>query len=104
MNTGEWSCLISFALSLLSCSERGGSEKFKIKIYDFSGIRTQARHFATGKSAVKTTRSRRLDEDLWFNVLKDSGIHIDKRAASSEKGAYGYFKNFCEVYFGFRLL
>ena len=43
MTTGEWSCLISFAWYPLSCSERrGGSEKFKMKIYVSSGIRTHA--------------------------------------------------------------
>ena len=40
MTTGEWSCLISFTWALLTCSERGGSEKFKMKIYVSSGIRT----------------------------------------------------------------
>ena len=40
MNTGEWSCLISFALVPLSCLELGGSENFKMKIYVSSGIRT----------------------------------------------------------------
>ena len=41
MNTGEWSCLISFAWAPLTCSEQGGSEKFKIKIRVSSGIRNQ---------------------------------------------------------------
>ena len=40
MTTGEWSCLISFTWAPLTCSERGGSEKFKMKIYVSSGIRT----------------------------------------------------------------
>ena len=40
MTTGEWSCLISFTWVPLTCSERGGSEKFKMKIYVSSGIRT----------------------------------------------------------------
>ena len=40
MNSGEWTCLISFATAPLTCSERGGSEKFKMKIYVSSGIRT----------------------------------------------------------------
>ena len=40
MTSGEWTCLISFATALLICSERGGSEKFKMKIYVSSGIRT----------------------------------------------------------------
>ena len=33
MTTGEWSCLISFTWAPLTCSERGGSEKFKMKIF-----------------------------------------------------------------------
>ena len=49
-------CMISFALAPLSCSEQKGSEKFKMKIYVFSGIRTHARHSTTGKSALKTAR------------------------------------------------
>ena len=40
MTTGESSCLISFTWAPLTCSERGGSEKFKMKIYVSSGIRT----------------------------------------------------------------
>ena len=40
MTAGEWSCLISFATAPLTWSERGGSEKIKMKIYVFSGIRT----------------------------------------------------------------
>ena len=43
MTTGELSCLISFAWDPLTCSERRrGSEKFKMKIYVSSGIRTHA--------------------------------------------------------------
>ena len=40
MTSGESTCLISFATAPLTCSERGGSEKFKMKIYGSSGIRT----------------------------------------------------------------
>ena len=40
MTTGEWSYLISFTRAPLTYSERGGSEKFKMKIYVSSGIRT----------------------------------------------------------------
>ena len=40
--SGEWTCLISFATAPLTCSERGGCEKFKMKIYVSSGIRTHA--------------------------------------------------------------
>ena len=40
MTSGEWTCLISFATAPLTCSERRGSEKFKMKIYVSSGIRT----------------------------------------------------------------
>ena len=42
MTSGEWTCLILFATAPLTCSERGGSEKFKMKIYVSSGIRTHA--------------------------------------------------------------
>ena len=37
MTSGEWTCLISFATAPLTCSERGGSEKFKMKIYVSGG-------------------------------------------------------------------
>ena len=40
MTSGEWTCLISFETAPLTCSERGGSEKFKMKIYVSSGIWT----------------------------------------------------------------
>ena len=49
MTSGEWICLISFATAPLTCSERGGSEKFKMKIYVSGGIRTHARQSTTGK-------------------------------------------------------
>ena len=42
MTSGEWTCLISFATAPLTCSEGGGSEKFKMKIYVSSAIRTHA--------------------------------------------------------------
>ena len=43
MTTGEWSCLISFAWDPLTCSEgRRRREKFKMKIFFSSGIRTHA--------------------------------------------------------------
>ena len=32
MTSGEWTCLISFATAPLTCSERSGSEKFRMKI------------------------------------------------------------------------
>ena len=40
MTSCEWTCLISFATAPLTCSERGGSKKFKMKINVSSGIRT----------------------------------------------------------------
>ena len=49
MTSGEWTCLISFATAPLTCSERGGSEEFKMKIYVSSGIRTHTRQSTTGK-------------------------------------------------------
>ena len=73
MTTGDLSCLILFAWVLLRCSERGGSEKFKMKIYV-----TTPRHLTTGQSALQTAQPWRLDEDMWFNILHDSGIQINK--------------------------
>ena len=32
----------------------------------------------TCKSALSTARPRRLADDLWFNVLQESGIQINK--------------------------
>ena len=40
MTSGESTCLISFTWAQLTCSERGGNEKFKMKIYVSYGIRT----------------------------------------------------------------
>ena len=51
MTTGEWSCLISFAWDPLSCSEQAGIEKFKMKIYVSSGIRTHQLHATTSDTA-----------------------------------------------------
>ena len=50
MTSGEWSCLISFAWTPLTCSERRGSEKFKMKIYmSPAGFEPTPRHSTTGK-------------------------------------------------------
>ena len=38
MTSGEWACLILFATAPLTCSERGESEKFKIKIMSPTGF------------------------------------------------------------------
>ena len=51
MTTGELSCLISFALDPLSCSEQAGIEKFKMKNYVSSGIRTHQLHATTSDTA-----------------------------------------------------
>ena len=52
MTSGEWTCLISFATAPFTCSERGGSEKFKMKIYVSSGIRTHTPPFHDRKVAA----------------------------------------------------
>ena len=78
MTSGELTCLISFATAPLTCSERGGIEKFKMKKYVSSGIRT---HTTTGKSPL-TARPRGLDGDQWFNVLQDNGIQILKKTVT----------------------
>ena len=52
MTSGEWTCLISFATAPLTCSERGGSEKFKMKIYNFmspAGFEPTPRQSKTGQ-------------------------------------------------------
>ena len=41
---------------------------------------------------------------LAFSEIRIGRVCKTKRAASSEKGAYGNFKHFCEVHFSFRLL
>ena len=70
MTAGEWSSLISFAMAPLSCSEQEGSEKFKMKIYFTSGIRTHAQHSATDKSALYTALPHWLDIKWSFIVLQ----------------------------------
>ena len=62
MTSGEWTCLISFATAPLTCYERGGSEKFKMKIYVSGGIRTYTPPVHDRKvAAPKTARPRWLD-------------------------------------------
>ena len=69
MTSGEWTCLISFATAPLTCSERGGSEKFKMKIYVSSWIRTHTPPVHDRKVAAPwTARPRGLDGDQWLNV------------------------------------
>ena len=41
MTSSELTCLISFATAPLTCSERRGSENFKMKIYLSNGIQTR---------------------------------------------------------------
>ena len=66
MTPGEWTCLISFATAPLTSSERGGSEKFKMKIYVSSGIRTHT-------SPVHDRRVSALDRSAtkawWWSVV-----------------------------------
>ena len=57
----------------------GRGQKFKMKIYASSGIRTQPRQSKTGKSAPQTARPRGFDGDQWFNVLQDNGLQIKKK-------------------------
>ena len=49
MNTGELSILISLTWAPLTCSERRGSEKIKMKIYVSSGIRTHTTQIKDNK-------------------------------------------------------
>ena len=80
MTSGEWTCFISFATAPLTCSERGGSEKFKMKIYVSSGIRTHTPPVHDRKvTAPYTARPRGLDGDQWFYVLHDNGIQFLKK-------------------------
>ena len=72
MTSGEWLCLISFAWAPLTCSTRVGIEKFKMKIYFSSGIRTHAMRHHDSNSALKTSRPRYLDDDMGFYVLQDN--------------------------------
>ena len=52
------------------------------------------RHLTTGESTLKTTRPRRLDVELLFNVLQDSGIQINKTVTWS-------CDNTCQMDYGF---
>ena len=62
----EWTCLISFATAPLTCSEQGGSEKFKMKIYVSSGIRTYTAPVHDGKvSALDRSATRA----WWWSVV-----------------------------------
>ena len=79
MTSGEWTCLISFAKALLTCSERGGSEKFKMKIYVSSGIRTHPTPVHDRKVSVLDRSATRFDGDQWFNVVQDNGIQVLKK-------------------------
>ena len=74
MTTGEWSCLISFAWDRLSCSEQAGIEKFKMKIYVSSGIRTHQLRAKTSDTAPYTARPRWLDINWVFLVLVYPGL------------------------------
>ena len=56
ITSGEWTCLISYATAPLTCSERRGSEKFKMKIYGHAwfhlhGLRWPVRHGEGAKNS-----------------------------------------------------
>ena len=63
ITTGEWSYLISFAFAPLSCSYREGSEKFKMKMYISSGIKT---HDVTLKSNPRL----KMTPESFYNGLR----------------------------------
>ena len=65
MTSGEWTCLISFATALLTCSERGGSEKFKMKIYVSGGDSNPHPASPRQESCSALDHS---DGDQWLNV------------------------------------
>ena len=74
MTTGEWSCLISFTLAPLTCSEREGSEKFKLKIYvlgvlqyiDISVYRNTLRIYIVSQYEIHIAIHR----DFFFLLIK----------------------------------
>ena len=41
-----------------------------------AGFEHKPFHTTTGESALLTARSRRLDDNVWINVLQDSGIKL----------------------------
>ena len=71
--------MISFAWAQLTCSERGGSEKFKMKIYVSSGIRIHATQIHDRKVSV-LDRSATLAADFpdvdWCGVGSKSAGNI----------------------------
>ena len=77
MTSGEWSCLISYATTPLTCSEQGGSEKFKMKIYVSSGIRTHTMPVHDRKVSALDRSATKAIDNQWFNVLQDNGIQIN---------------------------
>ena len=99
MTAGDWSCLISFTLAPLSCSEQRGDEKFKIKINVSSGIPTHVRYSATGKSARACSsyecfilRARRLS----CKLLKQG--YLAERLKSSFRKFYGRYGDLIQQY------
>ena len=67
-----------FHLHWLHWAVWNGKGAKKIKIYVSSGIRIHARHSTTVGSALLTIQPRGFDDELWFNVLQDNGIQINK--------------------------
>ena len=52
-----------------------GAENSKWKYMSPAGFEPTPRHSTTGELAVETAL---LDDDLWYNVLRDSGIQINE--------------------------
>ena len=51
MTSDEWTCLISFATALLTCSERMGAKNSKRKYMSQVGFEPTPRQSTAGKSA-----------------------------------------------------
>ena len=94
MTSGECLCLISFATAPLTCSVRGGSEKFKMKIHVSSGIRTNTTPVHDRKvSAFDRTGQRSPCKWNQARPFTCSHSFLDPRYDESYKALYIYSRS-----------
>ena len=78
MTTGEWSCFDFICMGSVVLFGTDRERKIQNENMSTLAFEPTPRHSTTGESAPKTARPRRLDDDMWFNVLQDSVIQFNK--------------------------
>ena len=102
MTKGEWSCLISFTWNPLFLFGQAGIEKFQMKIYVSSGIRTQATPRNDQWNSTLDARPRWIDIKWGIYSLTVSWYNVYEYKWTYDTGiGYALIANakFCNIYY-----